>query len=244
MRQLTALFRRELTQAIHTPMSLFSVLAFTVLAAGLTFYQGHFFERNLADLSPFFAVHPWLLWLLMPILSSGLWTQERQCGSIELLMTLPLSVFDAVAGKFLAVWALAGIALLLTLPMALTVNYLGQPDNGVICAGYIASWLLAGVCLAIGNCTSVVAGSSTQAYLLTFGLCGALLVCGMPQVLEALDGEVLPGLYDGLMALSLLARFERMGQGVLEGRDLLLFFSLIGAWLATTVVAVNLKYTR
>ena len=147
-------FRRELRSYFATPLAYVFIVIFLVLAAVFTFQAGGFFERGQADLQPFFRWHPWIYLVLIPAISMRLWAEERNSGSIELLLTLPISLRQAVVGKFLAAWCFAGIALALTFPVWLTVNYLGSPDNGTIVAAYIGSWLLAGGFLAIGMCLS------------------------------------------------------------------------------------------
>ena len=124
--------RRELASYFATPIAYVFILIFLVLSGVFTFYMGSFYEREQADLNAFFNFHPWLYLFLVPAISMRLWSEERKSGSIELLLTLPLTRFDAVLGKFLAAWLFAGLALLLTFPMWITVNMLGEPDNGVI----------------------------------------------------------------------------------------------------------------
>ena len=159
MKQLPVIFKRELASYFSTPLAYVFILIFLVLSGVFTFYLGGFFEGNQASLAPFFNFHPWLYLFLVPAIAMRLWAEERKSGSIELLMTLPVTRFEAVAGKFLAAWSFAGLALLLTFPMIITVNYLGEPDNGAIITGYLGSWLLAGAYLAVGSCMS---GSATS----------------------------------------------------------------------------------
>lgn len=185
MKQLPVIFKRELASYFATPLAYVFIVIFLVLAGVFTFYLGNFYERNQADLASFFAFHPWLYLFLVPALAMRLWAEERKSGSIELLMTLPLTRFEAVAGKFLAAWAFAGIALLLTFPMVLTVNYLGEPDNGAILAGYLGSWLLAGGYLAIGSCMSALAKNQVIAFILAVAACFLFMLSGFPLVLDA-----------------------------------------------------------
>lgn len=154
MRQLSVIFKRELASYFATPLAYVFLMIFLVLSGVFTFYLGGFYERNQADLTVFFGFHPWLYLFLVPAIAMRLWAEERKSGTIELLMTLPISRAEAVAGKFLAAWVFSGLALLLTFPMVLTVNYLGEPDNGAILTGYLGSWLLAGSYLAVGGCMS------------------------------------------------------------------------------------------
>ncbi len=199
------------------------------------------FERGQADLAPFFSSLPWLYLLLIPALAMRLWAEERKSGSIEMLMTLPVSRATLVTGKFLAAWFCAGLALLLTFPMPLTVNYLGSPDNGAIIAGYLAGWLLSGGYLAIGSCMSALAKNQIIAFALTVLVCLLFVGAGTPHVQQALSGWLPQWLLDGIASLSVLVRFEALGRGVLDVRDLAYFFSLIVAWLVATTIIIDLK---
>jgi len=241
MRQLPAIFKRELASYFTTPLAYVFIEIFLILSGVFTFYLGNFYERNQADLAPFFGVHPWLYLFLIPALAMGLWAEERKSGSIELLMTLPVTCFDAVVGKFLAAWVIAGITLLLTVPMVITVNYLGDPDNGAILTGYLGSWLLAGAYLAIGSCMSALAKSQVIALILTLVVCLIFIASGFPLILDALDPWAPQWLLDFLASMSFLTRFDAISKGVIDLRDLLYFISVIFAWLVATVVVVNLK---
>src|SRR5210317_1361916 len=156
MNAVMTIARRELSGYFATPLAYVFIVIFLTLAGAFTFYLGNFFARGQADLQPFFAFHPWLYLFLIPALAMRLWAEERKGGTIELLLTMPITMPQAVLGKFLAAWAFTGIALSLTLPVWITVNYLGQPDNGIIVAGYIGSMLMAGAFLSIGSCVSAV----------------------------------------------------------------------------------------
>lgn len=240
MKQLPVVFRRELASYFATPVAYVFILIFLVLSGVFTFYLGGFFERGQADLSAFFNFHPWLYLFLIPALAMRLWAEERKSGSIELLMTLPISRFEAVTGKFLAAWVFAGLALLLTFPMVLTVNYLGDPDNGVILGSYLGSWLLAGAFLAIGSCMSALAKNQVIAFILTVTACFAFIVSGLPLVLDAFAWAP-QWLLDAVASLSFLVRFSALSKGIIDLRDLLYFLSLILAWLAATAVVIDLK---
>ncbi len=241
MKQLPVIFKRELASYFTSPLAYVFIEIFLVLSGIFTFYAGEFYERNQADLAPFFGIHPWLYLFLIPALAMRLWAEERKSGSIELLMTLPVSCFDAVLGKFLAAWVVAGISLILTVPMVFTVNYLGGPDNGAILTGYLGSWLLAGAYLAIGSCMSALAKSQVIALILAAVVCLLFIACGFPPLLDALNPWVPQWLLDLLASLSFLTRFDAISKGVIDLRDLLYFVSVIMAWLAATAVAVNLK---
>jgi ABC-2 type transport system permease protein len=241
MRQLPVLFKRELASYFSTPLAYVFIVIFLVLSGVFTFYLGNFFESGQANLAPFFAFHPWLYLFLVPAIAMRLWAEERKSGTIELLMTLPITRFEAVTGKFLAAWVFAGLALLLTFPMIITVNYLGEPDNGAIVTGYIGSWLLAGAYLAIGSCMSALAKNQVIAFILAVSVCFLFIVSGFPMVLDGFSGWAPQWLIDAVASLSFLTRFDAISKGVIDLRDLLYFLTLIAAWLAATAVVIDLK---
>ena len=241
MSQLSVIFKRELASYFATPLAYVFILIFLVLSGVFTFYLGGFFESGQANLSAFFNFHPWLYLFLVPAIAMRLWAEERKSGTIELLMTLPITRFDAVTGKFLAAWAFAGLALLLTFPMVITVNYLGEPDNGAIITGYIGSWLLAGAYLAIGSCMSALAKNQVIAFILAVSVCFLFIVSGFPMVLDGFSGWAPQWLVDAVASLSFLTRFDAISKGVIDLRDLLYFLTLIAAWLAATAVVIDLK---
>ncbi|WP_172147845.1 MULTISPECIES: ABC transporter permease subunit [Pseudomonas] len=241
MRQLPVLFKRELASYFTTPLAYVFIVIFLVLSGVFTFYLGNFFESGQANLAPFFAFHPWLYLFLVPAIAMRLWAEERKSGTIELLMTLPVTRFEAVTGKFLAAWAFAGLALLLTFPMIITVNYLGEPDNGAIITGYIGSWLLAGAYLAIGSCMSALAKNQVIAFILAVSVCFLFIVSGFPMVLDGFSGWAPQWVIDAVASLSFLTRFDAISKGVIDLRDLLYFLTLIAAWLAATAVVIDLK---
>lgn len=241
MNPIRIIFRRELASYFATPVAYVFILIFLVLSAAFTFYLGGFYERNQADLLPFFSFHPWLYLFLIPAISMRLWSEERKSGSIELLLTLPVTMWQAVVGKFLAAWAFAGIALALTFPIWITVNYLGDPDNGAIVAGYVGSFLMAGSFLAIGSCLSAVTRNQVVAFILTVVACFLLLLAGFPLVLEA-AGALLPQfLVDAVASLSFLTHFQSISKGVIDLRDFIYFALMIGFWLYASAVVIDLK---
>ncbi len=241
MRQLPIIFKREFTSFFATPLAYVFLLMFLVLTNVFTFYLGDFYESGQANLNPFFNFHPWLYLFLVPALAMRMWAEERKSGTIELLMTLPITRFDSVVGKFLAAWVFAGIALLLTFPMVLTVNYLGDPDNGAILTGYVGSWLLVGAYLSVGSCMSAMAKNQVIAFILTVSLCFLFVVSGFPLVLDAFNGWAPQWLLDAVASFSFLTRFQAISKGVIDLRDLLYFLSFITAWLMATAVVVDLK---
>ncbi|MFT7133920.1 MAG: ABC-2 type transport system permease protein [Cyclobacteriaceae bacterium] len=235
---------RELASYFATPLAYVFILIFLVLSGVFTFYMGNFYEREQADLSPFFNFHPWLYLFLVPAIAMRLWSEERKSGSIELLLTLPITRFEAVMGKFLAAWLFAGLALALTFPLWLTVNYLGEPDNGVIVASYIGSWLMAGGFLAVGSCMSAVSKSQVIAFILTAAVCLVFVLAGFPMVLNVFKDWLPLLLVDTVASLSFMTHFGAITKGVLGLNDLLYFVSVIGVWLLATTVVVEMKQGR
>ena len=235
------LFRRELASYFATPVAYVFTLIFLVLAGLFTFYFGNFYNRGQADLMPFFMYHPFLYLFLVPAVSMRMWAEERKSGSIELLMTLPVTMLEAVLGKFLAAWAFIGIALAMTFPIWITVNYLGDPDNGTIVAAYIGSFLMAGAFLAVGACVSAMTRNQVVAFILTIVICFLLLFAGFPLVLDAF-GTVLPQvLVDAIASISIWTHFDSIAKGVFDLRDLLYFLLMIGFWLYANAVVIDLK---
>jgi len=241
MRNAGIIFRRELASYFATPLAYVFVVIFLALAAAFAFYLGGFFERGQADLRPFFQFHPWLYLFLVPAVSMRLWAEERKSGTIELLLTLPVALWEAVAGKFLAAWAFIGIALALTFPLWLTVNYLGDPDNGVIFAAYLGSLLMAGGFLAVGACMSAVTRNQVVAFILTVVVCLGLLLAGFPMVLDVFRAWAPAAVADAIAALSFLSHFEAISKGVVDLRDLLYFLLTIVAWLYATAIVLEMK---
>lgn len=236
-----AVFRRELRSYFATPVAYVFIVIFLILAGALTFYMGGFYERGQADLQPFFNFHPWLYLFLVPAVSMRLWAEERKSGTIELLLTLPVTVWQAVFGKFLAAWAFIVIALALTFPIWITVNYLGHPDNGVIVASYIGSALMAGAFLAIGSCLSAATRNQVVAFILTVVVCFVLLLAGFPMVLNFFRAFTPQGVVDAVAGMSFLTHFAAIGKGVIDVRDLIYFVLMIAVWLYASVVVIDLK---
>ena len=241
MSPVVAVFRRELAGYFATPLAAVFLVIFLALAGAFTFYLGNFYEAGQADLQPFFRWHPWLYLLLAPAVAMRLWAEERKSGTLELLLTLPLTLWQAVLGKFLAAWAFLGLALALTFPMWITVAWLGAPDHGVILASYLGSWLMAGAFLAVGGCLSAATRSQVVAFVLTVLLCLLLLLAGYPLALDLVRAWAPQALVDALAGLSFLTHFQAITRGVLDLRDVLFFLLAIGAWLLATVLVIDLK---
>jgi ABC-2 type transport system permease protein len=232
---------RELRSYFATPLAYVFIVIFLALMGAFTFYLGGFYERGQADLQPFFSFHPWLYLFLVPAIAMRLWSEERKSGSIELLMTLPITVWQAVVGKFLAAWTFTTVALALTFPIWITVNYLGNPDNGVILAGYLGSLLMAGGFLAIGSCISAANRNQVVAFIITVVICFLFLLAGFPLVLDFFAGWTPRPVLDAISGISFLTHFQAISKGVLEVRDVLYFLFLIAVWLYATVVVIELK---
>jgi ABC-2 type transport system permease protein len=236
-----AIFRRELAAYFTTPVAYVFIVIFLVLAGTVTFFVGNFFERGQADLQPFFDFHPWLYLFLIPALSMRLWAEERKSGSIELLLTLPVTVWDAVLGKFLAAWVFTGTALALTVPFWFTVNYLGHPDNGVIFASYLGSFLMAGAFLAIGAAVSAVTKSQVIAFVVSAAVCFLFIAGGTPIVMGPLRAVLGHGIAAGVSSLSFLEHFASITRGEVQLRDVVFFGSVIALFLYANAVLVELK---
>jgi ABC-2 type transport system permease protein len=244
MNPVSAVMRRELRSYFVTPVAYVFLVIFLVLAGILTFYVGDFYERGQADLQPFFVMHPWLYLILVPAITMRMWAEESKGGTLELLLTLPLTLWQAMLGKFFAAWLFIGLALVLTFPIWITVNYLGSPDNGVIVAGYLGSWLMAGSFIAIGACLSALTRSQVVAFILSALVCVLLILVGQPQVLDFFSGALPRRLINAVAHLSMLRHFEAIARGVLDVRDLLYFLLSMIGWLLAGVLLLDLKRTR
>jgi ABC-2 type transport system permease protein len=241
MRNVGIILRRELASYFATPVAYVFILIFLVAANAFTLSLGRWFENGQADLYLFFYWHPWLYLFLIPAISMRLWAEERKSGSIELLMTQPVTLWEAVLGKYLAAWLFAGLALALTFPIWITVNYLGNPDNGTIVAAYIGSFLLAGGYLAIGSATSALTSNQVIAFILAVVACLLLTLAGFPMVLDLFRSWTPQWLLDAIASLSFIAHFESIKKGVIDVRDLLYFGMLIAFFLLATSITLDLR---
>lgn len=236
-----AVFRREFEGYFATPLAYVFIVIFLLAMGSFTFYFGQFYNTGRAELSVFFGFHPWLYLFLIPAISMRLWAEEQKTGTIELLLTLPISVAAAVVGKFLAAWAFAGIALLLTFPMWLTVNYLGSPDNGVIVASYFGSWLMAGGYLAIGSCISALTNNQVIAFVVTVVVSFMFTISGHDIVLDFFQGWAPLAIVNAISSFSFLTHFAAIMNGVIDLRDVTFFGSLIALFLFVNVIVLDLK---
>lgn len=241
MNALLTITRREFAGYFSTPLAFVFIIVF-LLANGLaTFYLGAYFAIGQADLTSFFMFHPWLYLFFLPAISMRLWAEERRNGSIELLLTLPVPLSAIVVGKYLAALGFSTLALLLTFPVWLTVNYLGEPDNGVILASYLGSILLAGGYLAIGSCLSALTRNQVIAFVISVVACFLFTVSGAPLVLELFQSWAPQALVETLASFSLLTHFRAITTGVIDARDVMFFATLIGVFLTATVIVVDMK---
>jgi ABC-2 type transport system permease protein len=241
MRNILTIFRRELASYFATLLAYVFIVIFLVMAGVLTFFLGNFFERGQADLQSFFTFHPWLYLVLIPALSMRLWAEERKSGTIELFLTLPIRMTEAVVGKFLAAWCFAGIALALTFPFWITVNFLGRPDNGVILASYIASFLMAGAFLAIGACLSALTKNQVIAFVVTAAVCFLFTVSGSQIVLGFIKSWAPETVLGTVAGFSFLTHFNAIIRGVIDLRDAVFFLSVIAFFLYANAIIVDLK---
>jgi ABC-2 type transport system permease protein len=239
VQQTGAIFRRELKSYISTPIALICTIVFLVLTGFFTFKLGKFFETGQADLRAFFLWHPWLYLFIVPALSMRLWAEEKRTGTIELLLTLPVTRTEAMIGKFLAAWVVIGAALLLTFPIILTVSYLGQPDMGVIVASYLGSFLMAGAYLAIGCAVSAATSNQIISFVMTTFLCLFFILLGFEPVVDML-ADVLPGVFvDQITNMSFPYHFDAIQRGVIDLRDIIYFTVCIAVSLFSGIIVLE-----
>ncbi len=231
--------KRELGGYFTSPIAYVFLVIFLLLTGFFTFTVGNFFERSEASLVSFFTWHPWLYLFLVPAVGMRLWSEERRLGTLELLLTLPITTWQAIVGKFLASWVFLALALLLTFPVIITVNWLGDPDNGVIIAGYVGSLLLAGAYLAISCMTSAMTRNQVISFILSVMICLFLILAGYTPVTDLLTRFANPIVTQTIAAFSVMTHFEGFQRGVLDTRDVVFFASVIGFALFTTGVIIR-----
>ena len=239
MDQTISIFKREFSGYFLTPIAYVFIVIFLFMNGVFTFFMGDLFSRGQADLEPFFTWHPWLYLFLIPALSMRLWAEERRSGTVELLMTLPVTLWQAVLAKYLAAWAFTGIALVLTFPVWVTVNYLGNPDNGVVIAAYLGSFLMAGAYLAIGSCVSSLTKNQVIAFVITAVVCFLFTVTGLPMITNLFSSWAPQVIVETVTSLSFITNFQDLSRGAIDLRNLVYFVSLIVFWLFLNTVVLG-----
>jgi len=240
LKNVKAIFQREFRAYFDSPVAYVFLVAFLVLVGFLTFGVTMFYERRQANLTPFFFWHPWVYLLLVPAATMGLWAEERRTGTIELLLTLPITLAEALVGKFLAAWAFIGIALALTFPIVLTTVWLGDPDMGAIFCGYLGSLLLAGACVAIGVFASALSRSQVIGFVIALAICLLLLIIGFDPVINAVSGWGVPaGIVNAVASCSLMQHFDAMRRGVIDFYDIGYYIGVMVFMLAAAHVVTD-----
>ena len=234
-----AVARRELTAYFNSPVAYVFIVIFLLVSGFFTFMVGGFFERGEASLASFFVWHPWLYLFLVPAVGMRMWSEERRLGTLELLLTFPITTWQAIVGKFLAALAVIAVALALTFPVIVTVNYLGHPDNGAIFAGYLGSLLMAGAYLGVASMTSALTRNQVVSFILSVVICLFLILCGYSPVTNLLTRWASSRLVDLVAAFSVMTHFDPFQKGVLDLRDIVFFFSIVGFTLFTTGVIIR-----
>ena len=239
MKQLLSIIKRELTSYFATPVAYVFITIFLILSGLFTFYLGNFFEIGQASLGSFFEWHPWLYLFLIPAITMRLWSEEKKSGTIELLTTLPITTLNIVLGKFFAAWTFTFLALTLTFPVWMTVNYLGNPDNGVILASYIGSLLMAGGYLSIGIFISSLTKNQVIAFIVSVTVCFLFTVSGLPLVLDFFSNWTGETITDVIASFSFLANYSDISRGIIDIRTIIYFASLIFLFLYLNVITLD-----
>lgn len=235
----TTIFKRELKAYFSSPVAYVFLVAFLVLLGFLTFSVSMFYERREADLNWFFLWHPWVYLLLVPAATMGIWAEERRTGTIELLLTLPVTLGEVLLGKFLAAWCFIAIALGLTFPVVLTTAWLGDPDLGAVACGYVGSLLLAGACVSIGALTSALTKNQVVSFVLALAACLVLILAGFEPVTNLFVRWAPMRLVDAVAACSLLQHFDALKRGVLDLADIAYYLGVMLFMLTAAHVVVN-----
>ena len=239
LRHITSIAKRELIGYFASPVAYVFIIIFLLLSGFLTFMVSGFFERGQANLVSFFAWYPWLYLFLVPAVGMRMWSEERRLGTIELLLTMPITPWQAILGKFIAAWIIIAIALALTFPIVITVNYLGHPDNGVILASYVGSLLLAGAYLSVSSMTSAMTRNQVISFILSVVICLFLILAGWPPVTNLITNWASQGVVETVAAFSVMTHFESLQNGVIDLRDILFFISVMVFCLFTTSVIIR-----
>ena len=241
IRNINIIIQRELKSYLSTPIGYIFASIFLAISNGLSFHFGNFFDRGIADLESFFQYHPWLYLLLMPAIAMRLWAEEQKTGTLELLVTLPISIGEAVIGKFLAAWVFSGGVLALSFPLWMTVNYLGNPDNGIIISSYFASWMMAGSFLSLSSCASALTNNQVIAFITGVTICFFFMMTGVDIIQSAFNGWAPFWVINTIGNLSIMKNFNSISSGVIDIRSLTYFFLLITAGVLVNIKIIELK---
>lgn len=239
LRNIRAIIKREITGYFTSPIAYVFIVIFLLFLGVFIFMLSPWFSERQSNLVRFFELHPWIYLILVPAIGMGMWSEERRLGTIELLLTMPVTPWQAIVGKFVAAWAVIGVALLLTFPMVITVNYLGHPDNGVILAGYIGSFLMAGAYLAVTSVTSALTRAPVVSFVVSLIVCFFLAIAGIKPVTDLFVNWASPVVVDTIASFSVYTHFSGLEKGVLDTRDLIYFASIIGFCLFSTSAVIR-----
>ena len=239
MKSIWTITKRELAGYFNSPVAYVFLVIFLLMTAAFTFLIGQFMDRNQATLQPFFMWHPWIYLFLVPAVGMRLWSEERRQGTMELLLTLPISLWHCIIGKFLASWIFLTLALLMTFPIWITVNYLGNPDNSVIVASYIGSFFLAGAYLSITSMTSALTRNQVISFILSVVICLFLVLCGWPPVTDVVETLAPRSIVEFVAAFSVMPGIEQFNNGQIDSRAVIYFLSVIGFPLFATSVIIR-----
>jgi ABC-2 type transport system permease protein len=239
LRHIWTIAKREVAGFFASPVAYVFIVIFLLLTGFFAFMVSGFFERGQANLQAFFAWHPWLYLFLVPAVGMRMWSEERRLGTIELLLTMPITPWQAIVGKFLASWLILALALALTFPIVITVNYLGHPDNGVILASYAGSLLLAGAYLAVSAMTSAMTRNQVVSFIISLVICLFLIIAGWPPVTNLVTQWASPWFVETIAAFSVMTHFDSIQKGVIDSRDVLFFLSVTVFCLFATSVIIR-----
>jgi ABC-2 type transport system permease protein len=239
MKSIWTITKRELAGCFNSPVAYVFLVIFLLMTAAFTFLIGQFMDRNQATLQPFFMWHPWIYLFLVPAVGMRLWSEERRQGTMELLLTLPISLWHCIIGKFLASWIFLTLALAMTFPIWITVNYLGDPDNSVIVASYIGSFFLAGAYLSITSMTSAFTRNQVISFILSVVICLFLVLCGWPPVTDVVETLAPRSVVEFVAAFSVMPGIEQFNNGQIDSRTVIYFLSVIGFPLFATSVIIR-----
>jgi ABC-2 type transport system permease protein len=236
------IFRRELKSYFAQPTAYAIIVIFLILSLGLTFTFGEFMRIGDASLEySFFFWHPWLYMLLAPAIAMKLWVDEQRNGTIELLGTFPVSTWSAIAGKFLAAATVSLVALLLTFPIIITVNYLGSPDNGAIISSYIGSFLVCCTFIAITMLVSAFTRDQVVCLIVAATICTLMVLGGYEPVTRELAKATSPATVEAVIAFGVWDHFASLNRGLFRLQDFIWFASFIGLCLLGTSTILSAK---